>query len=118
MRGGLVSVHRLFLACHDVCSLVLCVAALETATMHFLSILPLPPPCRNPIPRRGIFQPLEKYFPIIGKPAKIFSNHWKTAENFFQSLENPARFFQPLETFFPIIGKLFRPPRARRAKRG
>jgi hypothetical protein len=37
---------------------------------------------------------------------KIFSNHWKTAENFFQSLEKPGHFFQPLEKFFPIIGKL------------
>ncbi|MBR3582663.1 MAG: hypothetical protein IKO01_04380 [Kiritimatiellae bacterium] len=44
---------------------------------------------------RGVFQRLEKNFPIIGKTGanfptigKIFSNHWKTAEKFFQSLEN------------------------------
>ena len=36
---------------------------------------------------------------------KIFSNHWETAEKFFQSLEKSGRFFQPLENFFPIIGK-------------
>ena len=48
-------------------------------------------------------------FPIIGK---IFSNHWKIAEFFFQSLENFAVFsngwkksFQSLEKKFPIIGK-------------
>jgi hypothetical protein len=34
-----------------------------------------------------------------------FSNHWKTAEKFFQSLEKPAGIFQPLEKKFPIIGK-------------
>jgi hypothetical protein len=34
-------------------------------------------------------------FPIIGK---IFSNHWKNAENFFQSLENGQK-------IFPIVGK-------------
>ena len=35
-------------------------------------------------PRRPakIFQPLEKYFPIIGKLAKNFSNHWKKTESF------------------------------------
>jgi hypothetical protein len=37
--------------------------------------------------------------------AKIFSNRWKTAEKFFQSLEKSGRIFQPLENFFPIIGK-------------
>ena len=37
---------------------------------------------------------------------KIFSNHWKTAEKFFQSLEKIRPFFQPLEKYFPIIGKL------------
>ncbi len=37
---------------------------------------------------------------------KNFSNHWKTAENFFQSLEKPGHFFQPLEKSFPIIGKI------------
>ena len=42
------------------------------------------------------------------KPAKIFSNHWKTAEKFFQSLEKSGKIFQPLETFFPIIGKMGR----------
>ena len=38
---------------------------------------------------------------------KIFSNHWKTGEKFFQSLEKSGHFFQPLEKKFPIIGKLF-----------
>jgi hypothetical protein len=49
---------------------------------------------------------LEKKFPIIGKNGrnfptigKIFSNHWKNAENFFQSLENGRK-------IFPIVGKL------------
>ena len=37
-----------------------------------------------------------KSFPTIGK---IFSNHWKNAENFFQSLENGR-------IIFPIVGKL------------
>jgi hypothetical protein len=43
-----------------------------------------------------IFQPLETFFPIIGKLPKIFSNHWKNRTGFsshwkktFQSLENP-----------------------------
>ncbi|MBR4251296.1 MAG: hypothetical protein IKQ15_03215 [Kiritimatiellae bacterium] len=36
---------------------------------------------------------------------KKFSNHWKNAENFFQSLEKTGRFFQPLEKSFPIVGK-------------
>ncbi len=56
--------------------------------------------------RRGVFQPLEKNFPIIGKTGanfptigKIFSNHWKKPENFFQSLENRRK-------IFPIVGKL------------
>ncbi len=55
---------------------------------------------------RKIFQPLEKNFPIIGKTGanfptigKIFSNHWKKLENFFQSLENRRK-------IFPIVGKL------------
>ncbi len=42
-------------------------------------------------------------FPMIGN---IFSIHWKTAENFFKSLEKIGEFFQPLEKYFPIIGKL------------
>ena len=53
---------------------------------------------------------------VFPRPArftrKIFSNHWKMPEKFFQSLENPPRFFQPLENFFPIIGKPAIPPRA------
>ena len=36
---------------------------------------------------------------------EIFSNHWKTAGNFFQSLEKTVGFFQPLEKSFPTIGK-------------
>ncbi len=43
---------------------------------------------------------------------KIFSNHWKTHERFFQSLEKSARIFQPLEKYFPIIGKPAFPRRA------
>ena len=67
--------------------------------------------CSLRIPGRAVghpevFQPLETFFPIIGKTAKIFSNHWKTPENFFQSLEKPAQIFQPLEKNFPIIGKI------------
>jgi hypothetical protein len=53
-----------------------------------------------------VFQPLETFFPIIGKTAKIFSIHWKTPEKFFQSLEKSAEIFQPLEKNFPIIGKI------------
>ena len=55
----------------------------------------------------GIFQPVENFFPIIGKNAKNFSNHWKTGEESFQSLEKTGLFFQPLEKKFPIIGKFF-----------
>jgi hypothetical protein len=45
----------------------------------------------------------------LPRPApKYFSNHWKTAENFFQSLEKSAQIFQPLENIFPIIGKITR----------
>jgi hypothetical protein len=51
-----------------------------------------------------------KSFPAIGN---IFSIHWKIAENFFHSLEKPARFFQPLEKNFPLAGKL----RSQRAAR-
>ena len=40
-----------------------------------------------------------------GRREKIFSNRWKTGENFFQSLEKMAQVFQPLENIFPIIGK-------------
>ena len=42
---------------------------------------------------------------LTNSAPKKFSNRWKTAENFFQSLEKPARIFQPLEKYFPIIGK-------------
>ena len=49
-------------------------------------------------PPPDFFHPLETFFPIIGKPAKIFSNHWKTDPNFFQSLEN---FSSPLSTALP-----------------
>jgi hypothetical protein len=59
-----------------------------------------------PISSKKLFQPLETFFPIIGKTAKIFSNHWKNPENFFQSLEKSAEIFQPLEKNFPIIGKI------------
>jgi hypothetical protein len=53
-----------------------------------------------------------KFFPIVGKRAEIFSNHWKNRVGFsnhwkkvFQSLEKMAGVFQPLEKKFPIIGK-------------
>ena len=56
----------------------------------------LPRPKNHPrAPAGGIFQPLETFFPIIGKPPKNFSNHWKKSaefsnhwKTFFQSLEN------------------------------
>jgi hypothetical protein len=54
-------------------------------------------------PLRSLRCPLRS--PCASLAPKIFSNHWKTAEKFFQSLEKPAGIFQPLETFFPIIGK-------------
>ncbi len=52
--------------------------------------------------KRGgkVFQPLETFFPIIGKTMKIF----------FQSLENGRNFFPIIGkngTFFPTIGKKF-----------
>ncbi|MBR3583613.1 MAG: hypothetical protein IKO01_09275 [Kiritimatiellae bacterium] len=47
--------------------------------------------------------PLSLLLPENGP--KIFSNHWKTREKFFQSLEKSGHFFQPLEKYFPIIGK-------------
>ena len=50
--------------------------------------------------------------------AKIFSNHWKMHEKFFQSLEKSRRFFQPLENFFPIVGKRAGRRRASRLCRG
>jgi hypothetical protein len=41
-------------------------------------------------------EPRPNSFPIVGKPQKIFSNHWKNRtefsnhwKNIFQSLENP-----------------------------
>ena len=60
-------------------------------------------------PQNTIFRTfsLPPDFPPIGN---IFSNHWKTPEKIFQSLEKPLQFFHPLETFFPTIGKLPRPP--------
>ena len=76
------------------------------------------PPCANPATKWlqdiGMFrQTSRKYFPIIGKPKKNFSNRWKNRakfsshwKTFFQSLEKMCGIFQPLEKFFPIIGKL------------
>jgi tetratricopeptide (TPR) repeat protein len=50
-----------------------------------------------------VFQPLETFFPIIGKIAKIFSNHWKKTENFptiGKKFSNHwKKVFQSLETF-------------------
>ena len=45
---------------------------------------------------RPLYSTKNEKFPTIGK---IFSNHWKNAENFFQSLENRRK-------IFPIVGKL------------
>ena len=41
-----------------------------------------------------------------GMGTKIFSNHWKNGEKFFQWLEKTGKVFQPLEKKFPIIGKI------------
>jgi pyruvate formate lyase activating enzyme len=71
-----------------------------------------PWPPTSSTPPSAAISDCRKNFPTIGK---IFSNHWKNAENFFQSLEKPGQIFQPLETFFPIIGKL---PRRRFFWRG
>jgi hypothetical protein len=49
------------------------------------------------------FQPFNSF---AGGCPKIFSNHWKTAVKFFQSLKKTGGIFQPLENYFPIIGKL------------
>ena len=71
----------------------------------------LPRPSRPP-PLRSLRQPLcvlcvfPLRIPCSPLAPKIFSNHWKMREKFFQSLEKPLRIFQPLESFFPIIGKL------------
>jgi hypothetical protein len=63
-------------------------------------------PASSPLGEAG------KSFPTIGN---IFSNHWKTCGNFFQSLEKSPdfsnhwkTFFQSLENFFPPVGKRFR----------
>jgi hypothetical protein len=60
-----------------------------------------------------VFQPLETFFPIIGKIAKYFSNHWKNPpifsnhwKTFFQSLEN----FSEPRRGHPAGPKRFRPP--------
>jgi hypothetical protein len=58
------------------------------------------------------FQPLETFFPIIGKLPKNFSNHWKNRPDFsnhwkknFQSLENfsDARFLFDREKLSEIV---------------
>lgn len=48
------------------------------------------------IRRNGLFSS----FPIIGKPLKKSSNHWKFLQQNFQSLET-------FQTTFPMIGKVF-----------
>ena len=81
-------------------------------------------PSRRPVGRRT-FKKLSQVVRVVSFPKwpglvvivrpntspKKFSNHWKTREIFFQSLENPAHFFQPLEKYFPIIGKPHSPAR-------
>ena len=50
------------------------------------------------------FQSLEKAlkkFPLIGKVLQIFSNHWKIAQESFQSLENG--FFGYVQVTAPIF---------------
>ena len=50
-------------------------------------------------------KPCRGWFPMIGKPCFIFSNHWKLLFGFFQSLETfRGAFFQWLEKF-PMVGK-------------
>ena len=68
------------------------------------------PPSSGP----SVFAPMARLFRPMspGLVPKNFSNHWKTGEKFFQSLEKIGGIFQPLEKSFPIIGKLFRKPRA------
>ena len=68
------------------------------------------PPFSGP----SVFAPMARLFRPMspGLVPKIFSNHWKTGEKFFQSLEKIGGIFQPLEKSFPIIGQLFRKPRA------
>ncbi len=64
-------------------------------------------------PQNTIFRTffLPPDFPPIGN---IFSNHWKTTEKFFQSLEKPLQFFQPLANsptlHFPSIQVVPPPP--------
>ncbi|MBR4189198.1 MAG: hypothetical protein IKQ55_04475 [Kiritimatiellae bacterium] len=70
----------------------------NTSPRNPAAIIPI-----HQIPRRTkVFQSLEKYFPIIGKPAKNFSNHWKKRVDFsnhwklfFQSLENSVPGAEP-----------------------
>ena len=70
----------------------------------------LPRPSRPP-PLRSLRQTLcvlcvfPLRIPCSPLAPKIFSNRWKTAEKFFQSLEKSDQIFQPLEKSFPIIGK-------------
>ncbi len=75
------------------------------------------------MPRRrpDFFQPLETFFPIIGKLAEIFSNHWKIFpffptigkkfsnhwKLFFQSLENLPRAAGAHRTLFAFHFSLF-----------
>ncbi len=99
--------------------------AFESAQRHSRHSCSIPPPAflprpSRPPPLRSLRQPLcvlcvfPLRFPCSPLAPKIFSNRWKTAEKFFQSLEKPARIFQPLEKYFPIIGK---PAFSRRASR-
>ena len=88
--------------------------------------LKVAPPCRSAHgslpshspPLRPLRPPLCAFFllrfPCAPLAPKIFSNHWKTREKFFQSLENQARIFQPLEKCFQSLEKPAFPRRATR----
>ena len=49
-----------------------------------------------------------KFFPIIGKRPKNFSNHWKNQAKFSNHWKN---IFQSLENFSRAVGQMFRMPR-------
>ena len=46
--------------------------------------------CPSFFPTPRFFHPLEKIFPIIGKPPKLFSNHWKNRSKFSNHWPPPS----------------------------